>query len=153
MASDPIVVHEAVDRLIEEAGGWTGVSVARLDDQVIQLRLGRGTLGRIHPDGLVEIPFPRAVGERLVSAGRAERHHALPDSGWVELRLETPGDVPAVSELLRLALQARLVRQSSDSSNAGIGPVSDVKRIVDEKVDESGAESFPASDPPARGRE
>jgi hypothetical protein len=31
--------------------------------------------------------------------------------------------------------------------------VSDAPRIVEEKVDESVAESFPASDPPARGRE
>jgi hypothetical protein len=153
MASDPLVVHEAVDRLIEEARGWPSVSVARLDDHVVQLRVGRGTLGRLHPDGLVEIPFPRVVGDRLVAAGRAERHHALPDSGWVELRLASPDDVESVSELLRLALQARLVRQSEAPLRGVLGAVSDAPRIVEEKVDESVAESFPASDPPARGRE
>jgi hypothetical protein len=37
-----------------------------------------------------------------VAAGRAERHHILPDSGWVSVRIRGEDDVRAVIELVRL---------------------------------------------------
>ena len=45
------------------------------------------------------------VRDELIAAGRAEVHHALPDSGWVTRRVHGPEDVEAVVELFRLAYE------------------------------------------------
>jgi len=37
-----------------------------------------------------------------MAAGRAERHHILPDSGWVTVRIQSDDDVKVVIELFRL---------------------------------------------------
>lgn len=145
MGSDPQIVHEAIDRVIAVAITWPGVAAAS-SPGVTQITFGRGLLARLHADGLVEIPFPRPVGEKLVAVGRAERHHALPDSGWVDVRLAATADVDRVTELLRLAYEAR---QPQAAGPLGVASPSEVARHVEWHIDESVDESFPASDPPA----
>ena len=34
---------------------------------------------------LVDIPFPKKARNEWLTAGRAERHHILPDSGWISI--------------------------------------------------------------------
>jgi len=41
----------------------------------------------------------------LVTAGRAEPHHILPESGWVSIYLRQPSDVDRVIELLHLSYE------------------------------------------------
>lgn len=138
MASDPDVVHDALERVLDEVRRWPDVRVSESDDDgTTQVLYRRGVLARLHADGLVEVPFPRAVGEKLVAEGRAERHHALPDSGWVDVRLGATADAPRVLDLLRLAHEARLATGAP----------------ADEVVDQSVEDTFPASDPPASGRD
>ena len=146
MGSDPQIVQEAASGVIARAVSWLGVRSDVSTPGVIQLLIGRGVLARFHDDGLVEIPFPRPVGEKLVASGRAERHHALPDSGWVEVRLSATADVERVTELLRLAYEARRP-QGAGPPGGGVPP--DVAQHIEWHIDESGKESFPASDPPA----
>jgi hypothetical protein len=42
------------------------------------------------------------VRDELIAAGRAERHHVLPESGWVTVRIHGAEDVAGVVELLRM---------------------------------------------------
>jgi len=42
------------------------------------------------------------VREQLVREGKAERHHILPQSGWVSRRIRGEEDIPAVIELFRM---------------------------------------------------
>jgi hypothetical protein len=42
------------------------------------------------------------VRRDLVSSGRAEAHHTLPNTGWVTVRVRTEHDVPRAVELFRL---------------------------------------------------
>jgi hypothetical protein len=65
--------------------------------------LGRREIGHIHGDTLVDIPFPKEVRNDLVTAGRAEPHHVLPESGWVRVYLKQATDVDRAIELLRLS--------------------------------------------------
>jgi hypothetical protein len=67
--------------------------------------LGRREIGHIHGDTLVDIPFPKEVRNDLVTAGRAEPHHVLPESGWVSVYLKQATDVDRAIELLRLSFE------------------------------------------------
>ena len=71
----------------------------------IEFRLGRRELGHLHGDRMAALPFPRPVRDRLVAEGRAEPHHALPDSGWVTRGVRGPEDVAAIVELFALSYE------------------------------------------------
>ena len=92
-------------RIEREVGSWDGVTVAPHRFGGVEFRLGRRELGHLHGDALADLPFPRRIGEMLVETGRAERHHVLPDSGWVTKRIRTEEDVGETIELFRLAYE------------------------------------------------
>jgi Family of unknown function (DUF5519) len=66
-----------------------------------EYHIGRREIGHVHGNALVDIPFTKKMREELVAAGRAERHHILPDSGWVSVWLRQPADVDTAVDLLR----------------------------------------------------
>ena len=96
---------EASRRIEREVAGWEGVTTAPHRFGGTEFRLGRRELGHLHGDALADLPFPRRIGEMLVETGRAERHHVLPDSGWVTKRIRTEADVEETIELFRLAYE------------------------------------------------
>jgi len=67
--------------------------------------LGIREIGHVHGDSLVDIPFSKTVRNELVTGGRAEPHHILPDSGWVSIHLRQASDVDRAIELLRLSFE------------------------------------------------
>jgi hypothetical protein len=70
-----------------------------------EYRLGRREIGHNHGDHLVDIPFSRAVRDEVVAAGKAERHHILPDSGWVSVHLHQDADLEHAIELLHRSFE------------------------------------------------
>jgi hypothetical protein len=70
-----------------------------------EYRLDRREVGHVHGDSLVDIPFTKNIREELVASGRAERHHILPDSGWVSVYLRESADVDRTIELLRYSYE------------------------------------------------
>ena len=68
----------------------------------------RREIGHIHGDSLVDIPFPTKIRAELVSAGRAEPHHILPESGWISFYLRDEADVARAIELFRLSYDLAL---------------------------------------------
>jgi len=68
-----------------------------------EYRLGRREIGHVHGDSLVDIPFSRKTRDQVLTAGQAEAHHLLPDSGWVSRYLERPEDVETAIALLRMS--------------------------------------------------
>jgi hypothetical protein len=85
-----------------EVAGWAGVTVSPHRFGGVEFSVGRRELGHLHGSRLADLPFPVAVREQLVAAGRAEPHHILPDSGWVSVRIRDARDVAAVIALFRL---------------------------------------------------
>ena len=83
-------------------------------------RLGTRELGHIHGNRLVDIPFPTKVRDELVANGEVERHHYLPDSGWVSFYLRAEEDVTKAIGLLersyRLALKQKTRRETKGAS-------------------------------------
>jgi len=111
---DPAAAGDAVNR---EVLSWEGVTVHSHRFGGVEFRLGRRELGHIHTT-IADLPFPRAIRDELIAAGRARPHHVLPDSGWVTAPMLTDADVINVIRLFRhnyeRAAKARLSsRQTS----------------------------------------
>ncbi len=87
----------AADAIRHEVESWPGVTAAPHRFGGIEFKVGRREIGHLHGDRWADLPFPRAVRERLVALGEAEPHHILPDSGWVTRRIQSDDDVAAVS--------------------------------------------------------
>jgi luciferase-like monooxygenase len=85
-----------------EVASWDGVVAAPHRFGGVEFRLGRRELGHLHGSRLADLPFPVAVRNQLVAEGRAERHHILPASGWVSVRIRDDEDVRSVIELFRM---------------------------------------------------
>lgn len=94
-------VGGALARIEREVSAWPGVVAHPHWFGGREFRLGRRELGHVHGDRLIDIPFPTAIGRQIVSEGGAERHHVLPESGWVTVRLRTEEDVDRGIRLLR----------------------------------------------------
>jgi luciferase-like monooxygenase len=88
--------------IIEEVSSWEGVEMGPGRFGAVQFRLGKRELGHLHGDRLADIPFPRAIRDRLVAEGTVVPHRPLPDSGWASRHIRSEDDVQAVIDLLRM---------------------------------------------------
>jgi hypothetical protein len=64
-------------------------------------RFGRRELGHVHDTGVADLPFPRAIHDQLVAAGRATPHGAG-FAGVVTYPIRTADDLPGAVELFRM---------------------------------------------------
>ena len=96
-------MSDSIGRQIErEVASWKGVIVRSHRFGGIEFRLGRRELGHLHGSRLADLPFPVRVRKELVAAGKADRHHIMPESGWVSYHIRGQQDVAAVIDLFRL---------------------------------------------------
>lgn len=105
-------VKGAAQQVEETLTRWEGVEAVPHRFGGREYRIGKRELGHIHGDGLVDIPFPIRVRDEVLAAGLAERHHILPDSGWVSKWLRVPEDVATALELLRRSYQLALEQKA-----------------------------------------
>jgi Luciferase len=89
-------------RIAREVAGWDGVEVHPHRFGGVELRVGRRELGHLHGDRLADLPFPRALRDELIAAGRVRPHHVLPESGWASRSIASEADVEDVIALFRL---------------------------------------------------
>jgi Luciferase len=66
-----------------------------------EYKLGKGEIGHIHGNYLVDIPFPLKIRNEIVRKGEAEPHHILPESGWVSIFLNNEEDIERAIKLLK----------------------------------------------------
>jgi Family of unknown function (DUF5519) len=104
-------VRRAGEKIDAAMRGLPGVSAGPHRFGGTEYRVGRREIGHVHGDALVDIPFTKKVREELVAAGRAERHHVLPESGWVSVWLREAGDVDRAVELLKLSFETAAERR------------------------------------------
>lgn len=91
----------AVDAVRAVVGRWDGVTTRAHRFGGIEFLVGRRELGHLHRS-FADLPFTRAIRDELVGAGRARKHHVLPDSGWVTVPMRNASEVESVIELFRL---------------------------------------------------
>jgi hypothetical protein len=94
---------ELLKILEEKVSLWPGVSVHPHRFGGREFCLGRLEVGHTHSDGSVDIPFPRALHDQLLSEGLAQKHHWVPDSGWTTFMVRVHQDVEHALRLLRLS--------------------------------------------------
>src|SRR5258708_34573291 len=80
-----MAVSGAKEKIDAAVQGWSGITSQPHRFGGTEYRLGRREIGHVPGDSLVDIPFPKTVRNELVTAGRAEPHHILLDSGWVSI--------------------------------------------------------------------
>jgi hypothetical protein len=90
----------------------------------VEYNYGRKELGHVHGDRLADLPFPRAIHDQLIAAGRAELHHVLPDTGWVSRWIASADEADDVIALFRInydRYSASSARGDSDKDPSGQG--------------------------------
>jgi Family of unknown function (DUF5519) len=100
-----MAVPGAKERIDAALQSWSGITSQPHRFGGTEYCLGRREIGHVHGDSLVDIPFPKKVRNELVTAGRAQPHHILPDSGWVSIYLMQVSDVDTAIELMRLSFE------------------------------------------------
>lgn len=106
-----MAVPGARQAVMAELAAWDGVRVQAHRYGGTEWVLGRREIGHIHGDALVDIPFPKRVRDEVVAAGEAERHHVLPDSGWVSVWLRTEQDIGRAKRLLRRSYELAVAQK------------------------------------------
>jgi hypothetical protein len=86
-----------------EVSGWQHVSVLPHRFGGMEFRSGDAEIGHVHPNGIVDIPFPRSVRDALLADGLAEEHHWVPNSGWITFRIRSEEDLDHAVWLMRLS--------------------------------------------------
>ena len=94
--------ESASERIRREVASWPGVTATPHRFGGVEFRVGRREIGHLHGDRLADLPFPKRIRDELVSAGRAEPHHILPETGWVSYFMRTADDARGAIELFRL---------------------------------------------------
>ena len=105
------IIHERVL-------SWEGVTAHPHRFGGTEYRLGKREIGHIHGDRLVDIPFTRKARDEAIAEGKAERHHILPESGWVSIWLREPKNVDDALELLQRSLRLALEQKANREARA-----------------------------------
>ena len=100
-----MAIKNAQQTITQTLLSWDGVTTQSHRFGGVEYRLGTRELGHIHGDQLVDIPFPKKVRDEIVTAGFAEPHHILPETGWVSFYLRQEEDVEKAVALLHESYQ------------------------------------------------
>ena len=112
-------VRGAKKTISEAVTQWPGVTQRPHRFGAVAFFLGeRREVGHIHGDHVVDIPFPIKVRDELITAGRAERHAFVPDSGAVSIRLRKPEDMTRALALLRLSFEMAVRQRERRGASA-----------------------------------
>jgi hypothetical protein len=90
-----------LERIRDEVLGWDGTESKPHRFNGIEFRVNGHEIGHLHGGRLADLPFPRRVREELVSEGKAQTHHVLPQTGWVSYLIRDEEDVEGALELFR----------------------------------------------------
>lgn len=102
-------------------GSWPGIHEEPGRFGAVEFKFGKREIGHLHGERLLDVPFPRKVRDELVSAGRAEPHQVMPQSGWISFRIGSGKDVDAAVALLRQSydlINAQIERRKTQSAAA-----------------------------------
>lgn len=98
-----MTVVGAGDQIEQTILGWVHVEKHPHRFGGNEYRIGKREIGHLHGDYLLDIPFPKKVRDEIVTSGKAQVHHILPESGWISFYIREQDDVQRAIELLKLS--------------------------------------------------
>jgi hypothetical protein len=107
-----MTIKESIE---QEILGWPGTESRPHRFGGVEFRVNGHEIGHLHGDRLADLPFPRKVRDELVSAGKAQTHHVLPQTGWVSYRIRGEEDVDGALELFRRNYERLTERKSVEA--------------------------------------
>lgn len=113
-----------------EVLGWPGVEAERarfFGGDVTIYKVGRRQLGHVHHDGVADLPFPKAIHDELIAAGRAVRHGAG-FAAVVSAPLEQPDDVANLVSLFRLGYERAIAAAEGRRRRGTAGRAGEARR-------------------------
>jgi Family of unknown function (DUF5519) len=93
----------SLKRLEAEVSAWPQISVHPHRFGGREFRFGSAEVGHVHNGGVVDIPFPRSIRDRLLAEGLAEEHRWIPNSGWITFHVRGEEDLGHAVWLMRLS--------------------------------------------------
>ena len=60
---------------------WPGIVTMPHRFDAVEWRVGGKEVGHFHRSGQLDVPFTKALGQQLITEGKAETHHWVPGSG------------------------------------------------------------------------
>jgi len=93
---------------------WSPVSVHPHRFGGREFKFGDAEVGHVHTNGMVDIPFTRAVHDLLLAEGLAEEHRWVPNSGWITFRIRSEQDIPHALWLMRLSYLRYALKEATD---------------------------------------
>jgi hypothetical protein len=103
-----------VEKIEQALSSWADVSVHPHRFGGREFRFRNAEIGHIHPGGIVDIPFQRAIHDALLEDGLAEEHHWIPNSGWITYRIRSQHDLSNAAWLLRLSYLRYAIKTAAD---------------------------------------
>lgn len=101
------------ERIRDKVLAWEGTESRPHRFGGIEFRVNGHEIGHLHGDRLADLPFPKRTREKLVSEGKAQTHHVLPQTGWVSYRIRDEDDVEGALELFRRNYKRLTAREKS----------------------------------------
>jgi hypothetical protein len=105
---------QALKTLEDTVASWPRISVHPHRFGGREFRLANAEVGHVHDGGMVDIPYPRAMHDALLTEGLAEEHHWVPNSGWVTFRVRGDKDLQQAVWLMRLSYFRHALKTASD---------------------------------------
>ena len=118
-----ILMRELLQQISDAVLGWPQVTAGPHRFGGTEYRFDQAEIGHIHRDGTLDTPYPMPVRNELIAEGMVEKHHFLPESGWVTFHV-SPTNLKCGLWLLRLSYLRYAVREAGrvdgwDSPRAG----------------------------------
>ena len=93
---------------------WSPVSVHPHRFGGREFLFGDAEVGHVHANGIVDIPFTRAIHDLLLAEGVAEQHRWVRSSGWITFRIRSEQDIPHALWLMRLSYLRYALKEATD---------------------------------------
>jgi hypothetical protein len=110
-------MRDLLQHISEKVCRWPHVTAAPHRFGGTEYRFSQAEIGHLHRDGTLDIPYSMPIRNQLIADGIVEKHHFLPESGWVTFHV-TATNLEQALWLLRLSYLRYAHRRASNADGA-----------------------------------
>ena len=98
-------VYQIMIDVVNEVKSWNGITTKYHKFGGLQFNVGNREIGHMHSNGLIDIPFTRKRRDAFLNQQIGEKHHALPNSGWISYHITPTSDIEEIITLLSTSIK------------------------------------------------